>query len=798
MRRHVFPLALAIAASTTPGVSGQGCPVSWSGPGAPDLDDIGYSLGVYDPGSGPQLFAGGDFFTAGGINVQHVARYTASGWATLAVGSYLPSYRRVRAMAVYDDGTGPAIYLGGSCTSAPCADGLARWSGGTLQRVGGQVSGDIIAMCVFDDGTGPALYIAGDLRTAGGVPVSQIAKWNGVAWSALPVVPNDTVTALSAFDDGSGPALFVGGAFTSVGSLQVSKIAKWDGLSWSALDVGLDDQTFSFVPFNDGSGPALYAGGLFTHSGSRTVNHVARWNGTAWSSVGPGLSSIVQSLAVYDNGSGPRLTAGGHFPGSVASWDGTAWNVLGSGFGTGWPEAIIAYNDGTGAALYATGQFTNAGGAHAVRVARWNGQQWTGLDKGAGGGVRAIEPQATPASSVIVGGDFTSVGPNPANHIATFLGNSWATMGPGLNSTVRAIAIFDDGAGPAVYAGGDFTSSGATTVNRIARWNGTVWAPVGTGMDGTVSALTVFDDGGGPALYAGGSFASAGGTTAHSLARWNGLNWASVGGASEGTNGAVLALAPVRIGGVTRLYLGGSFTSVGSGVPASRIASWDGSAFATLGSGFDNTVEAIASWNDGTGTALYAGGLFVTSGGLPLITVARWDGAAWSALAAGLAGAGQTFPAEVQSLASFNDGRGPALYAGGAFTNSGAVTLHNIARWDGHAWDTDSATYTASAQVHVLAAQEQGTRPALYAGGDFISMGGISAERIALRARCACYANCDTSTSPPILNVNDFACFINHFAAGDSYANCDQSTNPPVLNVNDFACFINAFAAGCP
>lgn len=31
-----------------------------------------------------------------------------------------------------------------------------------------------------------------------------------------------------------------------------------------------------------------------------------------------------------------------------------------------------------------------------------------------------------------------------------------------------------------------------------------------------------------------------------------------------------------------------------------------------------------------------------------------------------------------------------------------------------------------------------------------------------------------------------------------AYANCDSSTIVPVLNVNDFACFLNAFAAGCP
>jgi hypothetical protein len=61
-----------------------------------------------------------------------------------------------------------------------------------------------------------------------------------------------------------------------------------------------------------------------------------------------------------------------------------------------------------------------------------------------------------------------------------------------------------------------------------------------------------------------------------------------------------------------------------------------------------------------------------------------------------------------------------------------------------------------------------------------------------------CYANCDQSTTPPVLNVGDFTCFLQKYAAGDPYANCDQSTTPPVLNVGDFTCFLQKFAAGCP
>ena len=47
------------------------------------------------------------------------------------------------------------------------------------------------------------------------------------------------------------------------------------------------------------------------------------------------------------------------------------------------------------------------------------------------------------------------------------------------------------------------------------------------------------------------------------------------------------------------------------------------------------------------------------------------------------------------------------------------------------------------------------------------------------------------------VNVNDCACFLNRFASGDPYANCDNSSTPPVLNVLDFSCFLNKFAAGC-
>ena len=35
------------------------------------------------------------------------------------------------------------------------------------------------------------------------------------------------------------------------------------------------------------------------------------------------------------------------------------------------------------------------------------------------------------------------------------------------------------------------------------------------------------------------------------------------------------------------------------------------------------------------------------------------------------------------------------------------------------------------------------------------------------------------------------------FGAGDCYANCDGSTSNPLLTANDFQCFLNAYASGC-
>jgi hypothetical protein len=66
------------------------------------------------------------------------------------------------------------------------------------------------------------------------------------------------------------------------------------------------------------------------------------------------------------------------------------------------------------------------------------------------------------------------------------------------------------------------------------------------------------------------------------------------------------------------------------------------------------------------------------------------------------------------------------------------------------------------------------------------------------RGATGCYANCDLSTTAPVLSVADFVCFLNRFSSGDTYANCDGSTAGPTLNIADFLCFLEQMSAGCP
>ena len=174
------------------------------------------------------------------------------------------------------------------------------------------------ALAVYNDGTGEALYAAGWFDTIGDVAARHIAKWDGATWTAVGEGLPMLLFALTVYDDGNGEALYAGGWSGAGRGLGQANVAKWDGTSWTILGVQ-GDGVFALTEYDDGSGPALYAGGNFTSADGISANRVAKWDGTMWSPLGSGLSGReVYALAVYDNGNGPALYSGGRF--STCRW----------------------------------------------------------------------------------------------------------------------------------------------------------------------------------------------------------------------------------------------------------------------------------------------------------------------------------------------------------------------------------------------------------------------------------------------------------------------------------------------
>jgi hypothetical protein len=141
-----------------------------------------------------------------------------------------------------------------------------------------------------------------------------------------------------------------------------------------------------------------------------------------------------------------------------------------------------------------------------------------------------------------------------------------------------------------------------------------------------------------------------------------------------------------------------------------------------------------------------------------------------------------------------------ASVAGSGFYDTEPGLNRLTAAFDGAGITVNSITFTSPTQITLNvtldSAATTGGRTLSVTNPDGQSAG--SGVPIFTVLSVPCYANCDGSTATPVLNIIDFTCFLQKFAAGDPYANCDQSTVPPVLNVVDFTCFLQKYAAGCP
>ncbi|MFG0283092.1 MAG: hypothetical protein ACF8R7_01600 [Phycisphaerales bacterium JB039] len=296
----------------------------------------------------PGLYVGGEIDAAGGAPVNNLARWWAPEWQDVGGGLTSPLAVHVFAQAVFDeDGPSPlppALFVGGFFQQAggtPAA-GIAKWDGrewsalgdGLSTRLPGRTFPAVYALAVYDDGRGPALYVGGSFDYAAGKGVWNIARWDGSSWEGVGSGLSASVDVLHVFDeDGAGPQppkLFAGGSFTRtiagpVGSLY--HIGRWDGADWTDVGGWLSDGVISAMQVwdEDGPGPkenSLYIGGTFNALPDLTpVNKVARWDGRDWHRVGEGVSGFgmgtsVSAMAVFDE-DGPGPNPGGLYVGGL-------------------------------------------------------------------------------------------------------------------------------------------------------------------------------------------------------------------------------------------------------------------------------------------------------------------------------------------------------------------------------------------------------------------------------------------------------------------------------------------------
>jgi len=485
-------------------------------------------------------------------------------------------------------------------------------------------------------------------------------------------VTNGTVRATAIGPDGT---TYIGGDFTYVGP------ATGSGVALNATS-GARDTSFPFVDGRvdaavpDGAG-GFYISGTFTVVGGFARNNIAHIlaGGSVDAAFDPSANNSVMALAV----SGTTVYAGGGF------------TVIGGQSRNG----IAALDATTGAAT------------------AWN--------PNAGGTSPYVWALAVSGSTVYAGGDFTSIGGQGRNYIAALdassgLATAWNPNASGgvYSTKVRALAV----SGATVYVGGSFFNIGGQHRLNIAALDAssgtaTVWDPsAGGGARGEtiVYALAVS----GATVYAGGNFWSIGGQSRNYIAALD----ASGGLATAWDPNASSVVYALAVSGST-VYAGGWFTTNIGGQSRRCIAALDAS------SGLATAWDPSASdWVDAlavSGATVYAGGGFNSVGGRAQRYIAALDASSGTATAWN-PNAGGT----VRALAV----SGTTVYAGGGFTSIGGQSRNGIAALDATtglatAWDPNAGPSYSS--VYALAVLGS----AVYAGGDFTSIGGQSRNRIA-------------------------------------------------------------------
>lgn len=435
---------------------------------------------------------------------------------------------------------------------------------------------------------------------------------------------------------------------------------------------------------------------------SFAVGQCPSWN----AGFGPaGISDDVRDVVVFDDGGGPALYAGGHFgaasgaiAGGVARWDGTSWSALAGSIelsSDGTVLALDVFDFGGSAVLCVLGTFEGVAGVPASGVALWDGVAWDAL----GGGPPSelgIRPEIRCAAvfdggageALFAAGTFELVDGVAGAVLARFDGSSWtpiAGTGPGgVRGGAWETVVHDDGSGAQIYMLGSFTGAPHA---RLIRWDGQQFSGTGSGPFDFPNRLSSLAAAAGvPAgLYTLPGRPSTSTGLLH-LSRWNGVTWSPLDipmGYPVDTH--TFAIFDGGLG--NELVVAGDFPRPIAGVPSANIARWTGTQWKAMGStgyglggqwGSSGFVSDFAVHDDGTGKALHAAGEIVWSAGQPLANLARWNGAGWTAIP----GFVLPYTTHVEEMISTDVAGGPKLWMAGDL-KVGNMNPHAAASWNG-------------------------------------------------------------------------------------------------------------------
>jgi trimeric autotransporter adhesin len=484
--------------------------VTWSAVGD-DKDVQVDEMSVLDPdGAGPDqelLVVGGSVDLDNDGIAERIAAWDGEGWS--AFGNHLNEAARV--LRFDPDGDGPVspdlIAAGAFRNFSECiSDGVARLDGQDWVPLGGGANWAVYGLQPFDHDGDPQtprrLVAVGNFRGIGGRRTDFVSAWDGQRWEPMNGL-NSTVLAVTSADlDGDGPGveeLFVGGWFEKAGGQPMWRVARWTGNSWAALGPGCTNVVYALSSLDlDGDGPAtpgLYVGGSFYQlMNGLEVAFIAMWDGQDWHKLGKGLSSGMMTMAPLSDGSTPLGTrsmfVGGSFTKAgdtpsphVARWDGENWEAVGGGVNDAVYALALYDEDGPGPlpmCLFVGGEFTKAGGQEIPYLARWDGQEWTGVSGGVDFWVYALgvhDPDGPgPRRSVlVVGGEFDHAGGIKASGVAAWDGHAWSALGDGLSGGwALSFAQLDDLGGgepaPGLFVGGEFKTAGGKSAGYISRY----------------------------------------------------------------------------------------------------------------------------------------------------------------------------------------------------------------------------------------------------------------------------------------------------------------------------------------